>query len=231
MTKENNLEWHENDRPFSPQFNDHFFSHNDGRLECDHVFLKGNNVQKRWLEATRFSIGELGFGTGLNLLETWRQWCELRQPGQQLHFTSFELYPMSADQIQRAIGPWPMLEEYCKILVKHWPNALKGELIKLDDQTSFQLSVGDAREQLPSWQHKADAWFLDGFSPSKNPEMWEEGLMNALAKKTNINGTLATYTVAVWVRRNLKAAGFEVEKSPGHAGKNQMIRGRLQSGD
>jgi len=226
-----NLDWHENNMPFSREFEDHFYSRTDGRLECDHVFLKGNAVPERWAMGEDFSIAELGFGTGLNLLETWRQWIELRQPQQKLTFTSFELYPMQANEISRALSAWPILEKLCAQLLANWPEALSGVLFELDDQTSFQLVLGDAREQLPKWQNKADAWFLDGFAPSKNPQMWEEQLMHVLAGKTKPNGTLATYTVAGWVRRNLAAAGFDVEKCPGHAGKNQMTRGVLQSVD
>ncbi|WP_415154835.1 tRNA (5-methylaminomethyl-2-thiouridine)(34)-methyltransferase MnmD [Maritalea sp.] len=230
-TDGNNLDWHENDMPFSRAFDDHFYSRADGRLECDHVFLKGNAVQNRWQTGADFAIGELGFGTGLNLLETWRQWIELRQPGQRLMFTSFELYPMDANEISRAIARWPMLHGLCEQLLSLWPQALLGNVIALDAQTSFQLLVGDVREQLPRWANRADAWFLDGFAPSKNPQMWEQDLMQVLAGKTRQEGTFATYTVAGWVRRNLAAAGFEVKKCPGHAGKNQMTRGVLQTDD
>ncbi|WP_299347698.1 tRNA (5-methylaminomethyl-2-thiouridine)(34)-methyltransferase MnmD [uncultured Maritalea sp.] len=231
MGKDNNVEWHENDMPFSREFGDHFYSRNDGRLECDHVFLRGNSVQDRWANAEHFSIGELGFGTGLNLLETWRQWIELRQPHQQLTFTSFELYPMGSAEILRAITPWPMLTKLCEKLVANWSEISRGKTVEIDTQTTFQLMIGDVRQTLPSWENKADAWFLDGFAPAKNPQMWEAELMQSLATKTQTKGTFATYTVAGWVRRNLQAAGFEVEKCPGHAGKRQMMRGVLQSGD
>jgi len=231
MSKDNNLEWHENDLPFSTEFKDHFFSHCDGRLECDHVFLNGNGVRDRWTNTTSFSIGELGFGTGLNLFETWRQWIELRQPSHHLTFTSFELHPLSAENITRAIAPWPILHSLCAQFVDAWPAVLLGKPVELDEQTTFQLKLGDAGEQLPNWDGKADAWYLDGFAPSKNPQMWDAELIKSLASKTNQKGSFATYTVAVWVRKNLIAAGFEIEKCPGHAGKNQMLRGVLRSAD
>lgn len=231
MTKDNSVEWHDNDLPFSQSFDDHFYSRADGRLECDHVFLRGNEVHERWTIPNSFSIGELGFGTGLNLLETWRQWIEQRNVGQQLLFTSFELYPMTADEIIRAIAHWPMLETLRDKLVVNWSEATLGKPIQLDGQTTFQLVVGDVRKTLPIWRNRTDAWFLDGFAPSKNPQMWEEALMKSLAQKTSPQGTFATYTAAGWVRRNLQAAGFEVEKCPGHAGKREMMRGVLQSSD
>ncbi len=190
-------------------------------------FLRGNDVQERWTTAEDFSIGELGFGTGLNLLETWRQWIDQRGERQQLLFTSFELYPMTADEITRAIAPWPILETLRSKLVENWDDAMSSKPIQLDAQTTFQLVVGDVRETLPSWNNNADAWFLDGFAPSKNPQMWEEMLMQSLANKTTPQGTFATYTAAGWVRRNLQAAGFEVQKCPGHAGKREMMRGKM----
>jgi tRNA U34 5-methylaminomethyl-2-thiouridine-forming methyltransferase MnmC len=231
MQIDNQLEWHENEMPFSTTFDDHFFSHADGRLETDHVFLRGNRVQERWGEQSQFSICELGFGTGLNLVETWRQWMENRQPSQQLTFTSFELYPMQSDEIERALTPWPMLFPLRDQLLSKWPNALKSEVISLDEQTQFHLIVGDVRETLPNWDSSADAWFLDGFAPSKNPQMWEEDLMKFIGQKTNENGTFATYTAAGWVRRNLQAAGFDVEKCKGHAGKREMMHGILSKRD
>lgn len=231
MQKDNQVEWHDNEMPFSSAFDDHFYSHADGRLETDHVFLRGNRVQERWSAHNAFSIGELGFGTGLNLLETWRQWIEQRQPNQQLHFTSFELYPMQAEEIKRALSPWPMLTELCDQLLDAWPNVQQGEPAQLDAQTTFKLMVGDVRETLPKWQSMADAWFLDGFAPSKNPQMWEEDLMCAIGQKTKPSGTFSTYTAAGWVRRNLIAAGFDVEKCKGHAGKREMMRGILLKRD
>ncbi len=231
MSKDNNLEWQNGDLPYSQEFGDHFYSRADGRLECDHVFLRGNNVQERWTATERFSIGELGFGTGLNLLETWRQWVEQRKAGQTLLFTSFELYPMQASEIERALKSWPILGEQTGVLIENWNAVTKGKLVALDGQTFFQLVVGDVREMLPIWDGAADAWFLDGFAPSKNPQMWEEEMLKALARKTNPGGTVATYTAAGWVRRNLIAAGFDMQKCPGHAGKREMMKGVFQSQD
>ena len=138
---------------------------------------------------------------------------------------------MQASEIERALKPWPILGEQTGVLIENWNAATKGATIALDGQTFFQLVVGDVREMLPNWDGAADAWFLDGFAPSKNPQMWEEELLKALARKTNPGGTVATYTAAGWVRRNLIAAGFDMQKCPGHAGKREMMKGVLQSQD
>ncbi len=221
------LEWQENDMPFSPEFGDHFYSYADGRLECDYVFIQSNSIPRRWAESERFSIGELGFGTGLNFLETWRQWRETAREGQSLTFTSFELYPMSADQITRALQPWPMLKELREKMLSHWDKITIGEAVELEPGVTLHLQIGDVTETLPNWQGEADAWYLDGFAPAKNPAMWGEELMQSLADHTNDGGTFATYTAAGWVRRNLQAAGFEVVRKKGHAGKRQMMCGTL----
>src|SRR3954462_14347615 len=95
------LDWHEGDMPYSQEFGDHFYCQTDGRLECGHVFLSGNGLPERWNGRPTFLLGELGFGTGLNFSETWRQWKLYGQPGQHLHFMSFELYPMRREEIDR----------------------------------------------------------------------------------------------------------------------------------
>lgn len=221
------LEWHENDMPFSPEFGDHFYSHADGRLECDYVFIQSNNIPDRWTQKDQFSIGELGFGTGLNFLETWRQWREVRGEDHTLQFTSFELYPMTADQIERALQPWPMLADLRDIMLSHWDKISAGQPMEIEQGIVLQLQIGDVTQTLPNWQGTADAWYLDGFAPAKNPAMWGEELMQALAAHTHPDGTFATYTAAGWVRRNLQAAGFAVIRKKGHAGKRQMMCGTL----
>ena len=96
---------------------------------------------------------------------------------------------------------------------------------QIDGQTGLTVVVGDALDGVRRWNGAADGWYLDGFAPSKNPDMWSAELMQAVAGRTKPGGTFASYTAAGWVRRNLQAAGFAVEKCPGHAGKREMIRG------
>lgn len=221
------LEWHEGDMPYSTQFGDHFYCRNDGRLECGHVFLAGNGLPERWRDAFTFRIGELGFGTGLNFCETWRQWKLLRQPGQHLHFTSFELYPMTAEEIARALSQWQEIAEERTALVAAWPTLLQGRVeIVADAQTRLTLIVGPALDGVTAEPAGFDAWFLDGFAPSRNPDMWSPDLMQAIFDRTLPGGSFATYAAAGFVRRNLQAAGFAVERRSGFAGKREMLCGR-----
>ncbi|WP_354435463.1 tRNA (5-methylaminomethyl-2-thiouridine)(34)-methyltransferase MnmD [Martelella mangrovi] len=220
------LVWHENDMPFSPAFQDHFYSKADGRAECGHVFIAANRLPGRWQAGGTFSIGELGFGTGLNFCETWRQWKTLRRPDAHLSFTSFERFPMQADEIARALSRWPEIADERDALVSCWPDAPHGAItIDVDQQTRLIVRCDDALTALRSTREQFDAWFLDGFAPSRNPEMWSTELMQAVFDHTRPDGTFGTYTAAGFVRRNLQAAGFSVARQPGFAGKREMLCG------
>ena len=220
------LSWHEGDQPFSEQFGDHFYSRADGRGETGHVFIGGNRLPGRWAGVENFTIGELGFGTGLNFLETWRVWKATRQIGQTLIFVSFEGFPLESDQIERAISRWPELAPLTARFLEFWPR-LSGEPNDwaLDSQTRLRLVRADALTGLANWNDAAHAWYLDGFSPARNPDMWSPELMCAVYGQTVSGGTIASYTVAGWVRRNLQSAGFDVCKEPGFAGKREMLCG------
>ncbi|WP_421439334.1 tRNA (5-methylaminomethyl-2-thiouridine)(34)-methyltransferase MnmD [Agrobacterium tumefaciens] len=225
------LDWREGDMPYSLAFDDHFYCQTDGRLECGHVFLSGNGLPQRWLERESiFRIGELGFGTGLNLCETWRKWKEVRNGHSKLHFMSFELYPMKADEIDRALSRWPEVDTERKALVARWPADPKGEVdIELDDQTRLTVVCGEALTGISGRSEGFDAWFLDGFAPARNPDMWSLEIMQTLFGKTVPGGTFATYAAAGFVRRNLIAAGFELERRKGFAGKREMLCGTKPS--
>lgn len=220
------LAWLEGDMPFSNTFGDHFYARNDGRDECGYVFIAGNNIIERWQDSESLTIGELGFGTGLNFLETWRQWQQVRKPGQMLHFVTFEAYPMQADAIAKAIARWPVLVELRDRLLSVWPR-LSGEPQpwQLDDQTTLTVVVGQAASCVPAYKGLIDAWYLDGFAPARNESMWGADLMQSVFDHTRPGGTFATYTAAGWVKRNLQAAGFEVTKADGYGGKRDMLLG------
>ena len=220
------LTWHDGDMPFSTAFGDHFYCQTDGRLECGHVFLAGNGLPERWREAQQFTIGELGFGTGLNACETWRQWKEHRLPGAHLHFVSFELLPMQASEIDRALSRWPQIDVERQVLAARWPEDPSGVVeIDLDAQTRLSVVCGDALDNLSASSLAFDAWFLDGFAPSRNGAMWSAELMQRVFDTTTSGGSFATYAAAGFVRRNLIAAGFDVERRPGFAGKREMLCG------
>lgn len=220
------LEWREGDMPYSTQFGDHFYCQTDGRLECGHVFLSGNGLPERWPQDGTFTIGELGFGTGLNACETWRQWQLTGRGSARLHMTSFELYPMAAADIDKALSHWPEIDREREALVAAWPRA-PGGVIDLALSETMRLTVvcGPAERTVPAADPTFDAWYLDGFAPSRNPDMWSLELMRAVFDKTRVNGSFATYAAAGFVRRNLQTAGFIVERRPGFAGKREMLCG------
>ena len=227
MKEETELTWIEGNAPYSQRFEDRYFSAHDGRAETREVFLAGNGLPKRWQEkrcqsTEPFHIAELGFGTGLNFLETLALWQKTAPKQARLTFTSFELYPLSRYEIARALLNWPDLCELATPLLEQWPRL---NTIKFDNVT-LQLVIGDARSELPQWQGLADAWYLDGFSPAKNPQLWEAVLMRSVFEHTKPIGSFSTYTAAGFVRRNLQEAGFEVERVKGFAGKRERLQGQ-----
>ena len=214
------ITWAPGGQPVSTRFDDPYFSLQNGLDETRHVFLAGNDLAQRL--APGFEIAELGFGTGLNLL-AFAHLCETLDV-RGVHFTSFEAYPMGAADMETALAAYPE--------VAPWAERLLQELAQTPTEADLgrvraRLVLGDARQTLPVWDGAADAWFLDGFSPAKNPELWESGLMHAVAAHTKPQGTFATYTAAGAVRAALADAGFDVARVPGYGRKRHMTRGRL----
>ncbi|MEM8629909.1 MAG: tRNA (5-methylaminomethyl-2-thiouridine)(34)-methyltransferase MnmD [Pseudomonadota bacterium] len=214
------ITWAPGGQPVSTRFDDPYFSLQNGLEETRHVFLAGNDLAQRLTPG--FTVAELGFGTGLNLLALAHLCETLDVSG--VHFTSFEAYPMRASDMTTALEAYPE--------VAPWAERLMGGLAQLPAEVDMgcvraHLIFGDARDTLPTWEGMADAWFLDGFSPAKNPELWEPDLMGAVAAHTNPGGTFATYPAASAVRAALADAGFAVERAPGHGRKRHMSRGRL----
>ena len=166
-------------------------------------------------------IAELGFGTGLNLLAAWDAWMAagITTP---LQFVSFEAFPMALEDMRQSLIAWPELV----LRAGQMLGALntQGFAFTLDG-LSAEIVIGDARGTVPAWDGAADAWFLDGFSPAKNPELWEASLMKAVADHTRKGGTVATYSAAGHVREKLTDAGFNVERVPGFGRKRHMTRG------
>jgi len=213
--------------PYSTAFGDHFYCREDGRAECAYVFLDGNGLPGRWAGGGDFVIGELGFGTGLNFCETLRQWKAFERPASaRLHFISFELYPMERDSIAKALSRWPELDDERDALAALWPDSPEGTVVlNFEDHVRLSVVCGPALASIQSSQETFDAWYLDGFAPSRNPDMWSPEIMQALHAHTRDNGTFATYAAAGFVRRNLQGAGFEVLRRPGFAGKREMLYG------
>lgn len=209
--------WKDGLTPVSTRFDDPYFSLAGGLDEARHVFLAGNDLPARLRPG--FHIAELGFGTGLNMLAT-----ALAAETGQLHFTSFEAFPMTVEDIAQALAAFPEAEAVAAPFLDAWG---RGERRFTLGALEVEVIVGDARETLPRWAGRADAWFLDGFSPAKNPELWSEDLMAEVARHTAPNGTAATYTAAGFVRRGLQAAGFAVERWSGYGHKRHMSVARL----
>lgn len=208
------LEWREGGVPVSTRFDDPYFSLAGGLDETRHVFLAGNDLPARLRPG--FQVAELGFGTGLNCLAL------AAVADQPVTMTSFEAYPMTPDQLLQAHAAFPDLAPLAAQLRDGWG----GDVIQVG-AVSLHLVVGDAQITLPAWQGRADAWFLDGFAPAKNPQMWGDDLMAAVGRHTAPGGTFATYTAAGGVRRALAAAGFLVERRPGFGRKRHMSVGRM----
>ncbi len=211
------LDWR-GDIPVSTRFDDPYYSLDNGLAETAHVFLTGNDLPARFHDG--FHVAELGFGTGLNLLACLGLWRESGQTGT-LRFTSFEAYPLTAPEMIRAQAAFPEIAPLAQELAPHW-GATQITLPDLD----FTLITGDARETLPTWLGHADAWFLDGFAPARNPELWAPELMAEVARHTAPGGTAATYTAAGHVRRALAEAGFTVNRIPGYGRKRHMTTAR-----
>ncbi|MEL6168363.1 MAG: tRNA (5-methylaminomethyl-2-thiouridine)(34)-methyltransferase MnmD [Pseudomonadota bacterium] len=211
------IEWRDS-VPVSRQFSDPYYSLDDGLAETRHVFLDGNDLPQRFRPG--FVIAELGFGTGLNAASALASWRRAGVDGP-LTFVSFEAFPLSSAAMVKALGAFPELApEAASVL-----SALRG-----DRQVDLNLRVilGDVNETLRGWTGAADAWFLDGFSPDRNPAMWGPDLLAEAATHTAEGGTAATYSAAGHVRRGLESAGFLVERSPGFGRKRHMTRARLR---
>ncbi len=212
------IDWREA-TPVSRRFDDPYFSLQGGLDETRHVFLAGNGLPARFRPG--FSILELGFGTGLNFLVTLQAHREA-QPGP-LHYTSFEAFPMSPEDRARALTAFPEIAKEAAELTE----ALRSPGPWTFGDITLTVIQGDARETLPAWDGAADAAYLDGFSPAKNPEMWEPALLHSVARTLAPGGTLATYSAAGHVRRALTEAGLAVERRPGFGTKRHMTTAKV----
>jgi len=199
------------------------------------VFLGGCGLPEVWQDKTHYTIGELGFGSGLNFLTTWQMWDQSldAKTGNsikpRLHFISIEKFPFNSAQLKQALGAWPELAPYAAQLIKAWPQRVKG-FHRLDfGRVTLTLIHDDIGAALDALDARIDAWFLDGFSPAKNPDMWSPQIMQKLAKLSAPQARLATFTVAGTVRQALQEAGFTVEKKTGFGRKRHRLEARLNS--
>ena len=230
------LDWNEAGTPVSSEFGDVYFSNDNGLSETRYVFLQQNRLPERFShhDSDSFVIGETGFGTGLNFLATMAAFLEqapLSGNGSRLHFISVEKYPLTQADLRKALAAWPELAPLSQPLIDQWPLPVSGchRLLFADGRIRLDLWFGDIKEMLPQVPHPAtglvDAWYLDGFSPAKNPEMWTQDLFDDLARLARPDATLSTFTCAGFVRRGLIAAGFAMKKVKGHGSKREMLAG------
>ncbi|WP_420434415.1 tRNA (5-methylaminomethyl-2-thiouridine)(34)-methyltransferase MnmD [Hyphobacterium sp.] len=222
------LDWRDTG-PVAPDFGDIYFSAQDGLAETRAVFLAGCGLPQAWQGRDCFTIGELGFGTGLNFLAAWQMWRDTRPDDGRLHFVSLEKYPLRRADAERALSAWPELAPLAERLIAAWPQPLKGahRLRFEDDRVTLTLFHDDVAAALPQIEASIDAWFLDGFAPSGNADMWADTVWPQLARLSRPGARAATFTVAGAVRRGLQGAGFEVEKKPGFGRKRERLEARF----
>ncbi len=219
------LSWKDDGTPVDTGVDDVYFSVEDGLAETRTVFLSGCGLPGRFAGIDSFTVAELGFGTGLNFLALWQLWRANRGDTGWLHFVSFEGFPLDKEDAARALSAWPELAQLTEMLIEKWPVRAKGvrRVVWGEERLTLTLHIGDIAETLPQAQVRADAWFLDGFSPAKNDEMWAESLWPLVFERCALGSRLASFTVAGVVRRGLEAAGFSVDRLPGHGRKRQRL--------
>jgi tRNA 5-methylaminomethyl-2-thiouridine biosynthesis bifunctional protein len=239
------LQWDEDGQPLSSVFGDVYFSRANGLEETRHVFLQHNQLNERWQQlhaGAHFTIAETGFGSGLNFLAAWQLWLTAAPAGAQLHFVSVEKYPLTKSDLQRALALWPELDEFTAQLIDAYPvfvgtgfhrlNFMDGRvrltLIIEDAARGFSQLLATPQPAYASHCAKIDAWFLDGFAPAKNPQMWSDELFTVIRQLSHPGTTAATFSAAGIVKQGLKLAGFNIRKVPGFGRKREMVAARLE---
>ncbi|MGB5444901.1 MAG: tRNA (5-methylaminomethyl-2-thiouridine)(34)-methyltransferase MnmD, partial [Psychromonas sp.] len=236
------IDWSDQSEPFSSQFDDVYFNTDQGIDEANYVFFAGNNLPTRWLDCqtAHFCIAETGFGSGLNFLITCLHFMQFRSshpdhPLKQLFFTSFEKYPLTKSDLISALQQWPQLKVCIEALLAQYPIALPGchRLLLSEFNITLDLWFGDIADTLPSLHvydsGLFDCWYMDGFAPSKNPEMWQQRLFQRIGETCKENASFATFTAASFVRKGLINAGFDVQKRKGFGKKREMLIGQINA--
>ena len=223
--------WGDDGAPRSRLYDDIYFSSGDGLAEARAVFLGGCDLPSAWRGRDRFVVAELGFGTGLNIAALLELWRAGHHPGAHLSIFSVEAHPLGPRDAARALAPWPEVSEIADLLIARWPGRARGfHRIDLPEfGATVDVAVMEASAALAAWTGEADAWFLDGFAPARNPAMWRKELLSWVARRSAPGARLATYTVAGEVRRDLAAAGFEGERRAGFGRKRERLEARLPS--
>jgi tRNA 5-methylaminomethyl-2-thiouridine biosynthesis bifunctional protein len=206
----------------SKVFDDIYFSTDDGIGESKAVFLEGIEAPEVWKNTNKFTICELGFGTGLNFLNTVNNWIKHSDHNQMLHYIAIEKHPLDNVEIDEAVY-WDELAKIKRIMLQQYP---EGGCI-WDNRVILTLLIGDVSDQLMQMNEKIDAWYLDGFAPSKNPDMWTDEVFKLVAERSKPSAKLATFTAAGFVRRGLEKVGFSMYKRSGFGKKREMLAGEF----
>jgi tRNA 5-methylaminomethyl-2-thiouridine biosynthesis bifunctional protein len=227
------IRWGDDGAPHSSQFDDVYFDKESGLEETRHVFIKNNHLSERWssMQSNTFVIAETGFGTGLNFLCAWQAFLNSTTDDKQLHFISVEKFPMTKGMLADALKMWPSIRHFSEPLIEAYPDVCHGfHRIELE-QGRIQLTLwfGEAEDGFAALNADVDAWFLDGFAPSKNPEMWSDNLFKHIHRLSHQGTTFSTFTAAGIVRRGLKNVGFDVRKVKGFGQKREMSVGELNT--
>ncbi|WBM34162.1 bifunctional tRNA (5-methylaminomethyl-2-thiouridine)(34)-methyltransferase MnmD/FAD-dependent 5-carboxymethylaminomethyl-2-thiouridine(34) oxidoreductase MnmC [Pseudomonas sp. NY11382] len=224
------IDWDDQGRPHSRQYDDVYFAVNEGIEETKHVFLGQTRLAERFANLPAHSslvIGETGFGTGMNFFCAWQLFDQHAPSGARLHFVSVEKYPLGAADMARAVRLWPELAAYTEPLLAQYVAVHPGfqQFTFAEGRVTLTLLIGDVLAQLPQLDAQVDVWFLDGFAPAKNPDMWTPQLFAQLARLSHAGTVLGTFTTTGWVRRSLVEAGFAMKKVPGIGKKWEVMSG------
>ena len=214
--------------PFNLQYKDIYYTE-EGLAEAEYVFVTHNQLLQRWQHNAPFTIAETGFGTGLNFLCTAYHWLKNSAENDLLRYIAIEKYPLTSTDMLRALNNFQLIYPLAETLVSQLPEPIQGKhTIELFNQrVTLILIYDDVKNLLPYIHNKVDAWFFDGFAPSKNPSMWTPQMFKQIASLTENQGTFATFTAASQVRKELQQAGFSVEKAKGFGRKREMLKGIL----
>lgn len=230
------INWSDDSSPRSIKFDDVYASSSGAIEESTHVFLEGCQLQDRWQNhfssAPRYTVGEIGFGSGLNFLLTWQLWQRSETKPQRLHYIGFEKHPLHKADMERILRRWPSLTKFSNTLMQHYQeHSHICQRLQLAKDITLDIYTGDALTRLQTIVRTSltgvDSWFLDGFSPTLNPDLWQASLCEELSRLSQPQATVSTYSAAGWVRRHLQDAGFTVSKADGFGAKRHMTKGVL----
>lgn len=224
------IDWDDQGRPHSRHYDDVYFAVNEGIEETKHVFLGQTRLAERFANLAPHActvIGETGFGTGMNFFCAWQLFDQHAHSDARLHFVSVEKYPLDHADMARAVRLWPELAAYTEPLLEQYVAVHPGfqQFTFTGGRVTLTLLIGDVLEQLPQLDAQIDVWFLDGFAPAKNPDMWTPELFAQLARLSHPGTVLGTFTTTGWVRRSLVEAGFAMKKVPGIGKKWEVMSG------